>query len=83
MRINHAEVNARDVYELTLCLDRLNQIHDSVNATGMAGKLAVMRLCVEVYRVIEGLLRKEQRAVEFWQLRVTKAAAAKDGQGEA
>ena len=63
----HTKLSTRDVEDLTACLARLDQIHDSINATGLAGKLALMHLCVEVYRVIETLLRKEMGQVQRWQ----------------
>jgi hypothetical protein len=68
----------REVEDLTACLERLNQIHDSVQATNIGGRLAVMGLCVEVYRVIEGVLGKVQRAVIHAQERAANGAADQD-----
>jgi hypothetical protein len=68
-RLIHVRLNTAEVEELTRCLTRLNHIYDSVNATGMAGKAAIMGTCVEVYRAIERVLAKEMAAVKRWQVR--------------
>ena len=62
-RIYHARLSTSDAEELAACLKRLDAIHDSVQATGMAGKMSIMEQCVEVYRAIERVLRKEYQAV--------------------
>jgi hypothetical protein len=71
-----------EVEQLTECLTRLNQIHDSVAATNIGGRLAVMHLCVEVYRTIEGVLGKVQRAVVSAQQRAGDQQAGQDGPAE-
>jgi hypothetical protein len=55
------------------CLTKLDAIHDSVGSTNMQGKAAVLALCVEVYRSIENVFRKEMAAVNRFQLRIGAA----------
>lgn len=54
----------RQIEELTLSLTRLDHIHDSVGATNMLGRPAVLQLCIEVYRSIESVLNGVHRAVQ-------------------
>ena len=71
-------LTARQVEELTASLTRLNQIHDSVERTNVAGKPAVMQLCVEVYRSIESVLDKVRAAVIAAQTRAQTGEALQD-----
>jgi hypothetical protein len=82
MRLEHARLTIRDVEDLTDCLNRLNEVHDSVNATGMSGKVAIMGACVQVYRVIERLLRKEQHVVQLWRANLERNGATANGPEE-
>ena len=81
-QIQHARLNDRDIEALTHCLTRLNRIHDSVNATGMAGKAAVMELASECYHVIEGLLAREQVIVQRYFARKQQTQETPAGQGD-
>jgi hypothetical protein len=76
-------LNGRQVEELTVSLDRLNQIHDSVAATNIGGRLAVMQLCVETYRSIESVLRKVHAAVMSQQTRALALQALQGPEKEA
>ena len=68
----------REVEDLTTCLTRLNQIHDSIDRTNIAGKPAVLQLTIEIYRVIEGVLGKVQNAVIAAQTRAQTGEALRD-----
>jgi len=81
-RIPHVRISPREVEDLTICLNRLNQIHDSVNATGMAGKRAVMELSIECYHVIQKLLEREAAAVKRWWAREQEKQETTAGQGD-
>lgn len=80
--LNHVKLTDRDVLELTQCLTWLNKVHDSVNATGMAGKAAVMELTSGVYHVLENLLAREQGRVISWQARMKAKQETAGGQGD-
>ncbi|HEY2108227.1 MAG TPA: hypothetical protein VGH29_20680 [Candidatus Binataceae bacterium] len=43
-----------------------------MKATGMAGKLGIMQLTIEVYRTCERILHKELRAVAAWEQKQQK-----------
>jgi hypothetical protein len=70
-----------DAEELFACLQKLDAIHDSVKSAAMPGKPSVMAQCVEVYRVIERVLKKEYVAVKRWQER-NNGAQGDQGQEE-
>lgn len=57
----------QDVEQLSQALKKLDAIHDSINATGLAGKAGLIHLTVEVYRAIERVLAKEVGQVQRWQ----------------
>jgi hypothetical protein len=74
-RLEHIRLTIRDVEDLTTCLTRLDEVHDSINATNLSGRLALMGACVQVYRVIERLLKREQAAVQHWAAKLQSTSA--------
>jgi hypothetical protein len=81
-RVWHVRLDARDCDELLACLSKLDAVHDSIKATGIAGKLAMCNHLVEVYRAIERVLKKEFAAVARAR-GVQPAPPPSDPQGEA
>jgi len=81
-RYRHARLTLDVVEELAQSLVRLDRIHDAIQATGMAGKLAMMELCVEVYRSIECAVRLERAGYQRWMI-ATGQVPPDPAQGEA